>query len=253
VQGHTTLFLLGMGVIRKKWNLSGKHHVLLFCFFLVFRPIVAQPPQYKMQVYISTWSELAVSQMIEHGIPASVTLAQAIFESRCGGSELAKRSNNHFGIKCHIEWSGDTIVKDDDTLNECFRRYKNIEESYTDHSLFLAKRPRYAFLFGLPSGDYKSWCYGLKEAGYATYETYAEELIRLIEQTGLYKFDEVQVLLPKKPFENLNRPLKTSAFSPKGFDLIHFSQYELLWMEELNAHVRSLDLIVKRRKATKRT
>jgi hypothetical protein len=212
----------------------------------------AQPPQYKMQVYISTWSELAVSQMIQHGVPASITLAQAIFESRCGGSELAKRSNNHFGIKCHVGWQGDTIVKDDDTLNECFRRYRSVEESYTDHSLFLSKRPRYATLFELHGRDYKAWCYGLKEAGYATYETYAEELIRLIEQTGLYKLDGVQELSPKQAFETIDRPLKLSAYTPKAFDLKSFSEYELLWMDELNAHIRSLDLIVKRGKTAKR-
>ncbi len=226
--------------------------LLIGLFVLPQNPLRAQPPQYKMQVYISTWSELAVSQMIQHGVPASITLAQAIFESRCGGSELAKRSNNHFGIKCHVGWQGDTIVKDDDTLNECFRRYRNVEESYTDHSLFLAKRPRYAALFELQSRDYKAWCYGLKEAGYATYETYAEELIRLIEQTGLYQLDGAQSLNPKKAFETDERALKMSAYTAKAFDLSSFSQHELLWMDELNAHVRSLDLIVKRGKTTKR-
>lgn len=226
---------------------------LLFCLFFLSQNLIrAQPPQYKMQVYISTWSELAISQMIQHGVPASITLAQAIFESRCGGSELAKRSNNHFGIKCHVGWQGDTIVKDDDTLNECFRRYRSVEESYTDHSLFLAKRPRYATLFELHARDYKAWCYGLKEAGYATYETYAEELIRLIEQTGLFQLDGAQVLRSKKAFESENRDIKRSAFTPKPFDLNSFSQHELLWMDELNAHIRSLDLIVKRGKSIKR-
>jgi len=227
----------------------------LLLFLLLALPqhlLRAQPPQYKMQVYISTWSELAVSQMIQHSVPASITLAQAIFESRCGGSELAKRSNNHFGIKCHLGWEGDTIVKDDDTLNECFRRYRSVEESYTDHSLFLSKRPRYATLFELQARDYKAWCYGLKEAGYATYETYAEELIRLIEQTGLYKLDGVQELCPKKAFEKDERALKISVYTPKAFDLNSFSQHELLWMDELNAHIRSLDLIVKRSKISKR-
>ncbi len=227
-------------------------HLLICQIVLSTALLRAQPPQYKMQVYISTWSELAVSQMVQHGIPASVTLAQAIFESRCGGSELAKRSNNHFGIKCHVGWQGDTIVKNDDTLNECFRRYRSVEESYTDHSLFLAKRPRYATLFELHQRDYKAWCYGLKEAGYATYETYAEELIRLIEQTGLYQLDGAQTLRPKKAFEMDEPALKPSSFTPKAFDLESFSQYELLWLDELNAHVRSLDLIIKRSKTTKR-
>jgi hypothetical protein len=231
-------------------------HISTWLLFLLFafsqNLLRAQPPQYKMQVYISTWSELAVSQMIQHGVPASITMAQAIFESRCGGSELAKRSNNHFGIKCHLGWEGDTIVKDDDTLNECFRRYRSVEESYADHSLFLAKRPRYATLFELHGMDYKAWCYGLKEAGYATYETYAEELIRLIEQTGLYKLDGVQELCPKKAYENQDKLLKASVYTPKAFDLSSFSQHELLWMDELNAHIRSLDLIVKRGKTAKR-
>lgn len=213
----------------------------------------AQPPQYKMQVYISTWSELAVSQMVDHGIPASVTLAQAIFESRCGGSELAKRSNNHFGIKCHVEWEGDTIVKHDDTLNECFRRYPSVEESFTDHSLFLSKRPRYAQLFELPQGDYRAWCRGLKEAGYATYETYAEELIRLIEQTELYRFDGVQALTPKKPFEQDLREPRLSKLHAEPFGLKEFSQGGLLFTDELYAHVRSLHLVMRLKPGTKKS
>lgn len=233
----------------------GLNYKLFLFFSLTFSfpaLYLSQPPQYKMQVYISTWSELAVSQMIDHGIPASVTLAQAIFESRCGGSELAKRSNNHFGIKCHLEWEGDTIVKHDDTLNECFRRYHSVEESFTDHSLFLSKRPRYAQLFELPAEDYKSWCRGLKEAGYATHETYAEDLIRLIEQTELYKLDHVQSISMKKAFEKDGREPKTSRYRPEIFRLEEFNRDGLLFTNELEVHIRSLDLILKRKYSGKR-
>lgn len=217
----------------------------LIWYLLLGHLSLAQPPQYKMQVYISTWSELAVSQMVDHGIPASVTLAQAIFESRCGGSELAKRSNNHFGIKCHVEWEGDTIVKHDDTLNECFRRYPSVEESFTDHSLFLSKRPRYAQLFELPQGDYRAWCKGLKEAGYATYERYAEDLIRLIEQTELYRLDGVQSLPPKKAFEHDRREPRPSQRNAEQFGLTDFCLGGLLFTDELYAHVRSLHLVLR--------
>lgn len=217
----------------------------LVLFGGLVNPLFAQPPQYKMQVYIANYGEVAISQMVEYKIPASVILAQAIFESRCGGSELAKKSNNHFGIKCHLEWEGDTIVKTDDTLNECFRKYPSIEESYTDHSKFLTTRSRYASLFTLPINDYQAWCIGLKNAGYATYDTYAEELINLIEQTGLYKLDQIQ---PVKSGIRLKDPpdeLKTSRLNTKHFSLEHFAENGLLWLDETNCHIRSIDLILR--------
>jgi LysM repeat protein len=139
--------------------------------------------------YIETWKEEAVYQMAMHGIPASITLAQGILESRDGNSRLAKEGNNHFGIKCHSDWSGDRIYEDDDQRNECFRQYKNARESFDDHADFL-KKQRYSSLFELEPTDYKGWARGLKECGYATNPQYAQSLIRIIEENNLQQYDE---------------------------------------------------------------
>ena len=138
--------------------------------------------------YIDTYARVAVDKMNQHGIPASITLAQGILESGAGQSDLAKYANNHFGIKCHNDWSGKTYHKDDDARNECFRKYKSPQESFEDHSQFL-KKNRYADLFQLESTDYKAWAHGLKKAGYATNPLYAERLIKLIEDYNLSRFD----------------------------------------------------------------
>lgn len=129
--------------------------------------------------------------MKEFKIPASITLAQAILESGSGNSELARKANNHFGIKCHNDWTGATYQMTDDAPNECFRKYKDPEESFRDHSIFLTQRARYADLFTLKISDYKSWAIGLKKAGYATNPHYAELLINLIEKFDLTRFDKM--------------------------------------------------------------
>ncbi len=147
--------------------------------------IVAQNRLKPYVDYIAKYSEIAVRQQKLHGVPASITLAQGILESGAGNSEMAKRSNNHFGIKCHNDWTGDTVVYFDDGENACFRKYDKPEESFDDHSLFLVKGRRYAPLFQLDVNDYKGWAYGLKNAGYATDPTYADKLIRIIETYGL--------------------------------------------------------------------
>jgi len=126
--------------------------------------------------------------MHEYKIPASITVAQGIFESACGKSRLATEGNNHFGIKCH-EWDGDTILIDDDELQECFRKYPSVSDSYTDHSLFLTNRKRYANLFDLDIMDYKAWARTLKEDGYATNPQYADRLISLIERFNIASLD----------------------------------------------------------------
>ncbi|MBK9284184.1 MAG: glucosaminidase domain-containing protein [Sphingobacteriaceae bacterium] len=167
----------------------------------------AQPPLFKTPAYVHYFAEIAVQQMVEHKIPASVTLAQAICESNCGTSVLAKRGNNHFGIKCHVGWQGDTILKTDDEINECFRSYASARESYNDHSLFLKNRPRYSFLFNIAINDYKAWCNGLKQAGYATFNGYAEELIRLIEENKLFEIDGYEYL-PFKAFKFEQRKIE---------------------------------------------
>ena len=127
--------------------------------------------------YIQTYKDIAIREMKTHKIPASITLAQGLLESGAGNSALAREAKNHFGIKCHKGWEGDTYYMDDDEKNECFRKYKNPEESFKDHSEFLCGRSRYAALFDLDITDYEGWAKGLKAAGYATNPKYAQLLI----------------------------------------------------------------------------
>lgn len=141
------------------------------------------------QNYILQYKDMAIQEMLRYNIPASITLAQAIFESGAGQSELARKGNNHFGIKCH-DWTGRTVYHDDDEQNECFRAYDNAIQSFEDHSKFLASSQRYSSLFKLSRTDYKGWARGLKAAGYATNPTYAERLIELIELYQLYQYDK---------------------------------------------------------------
>lgn len=138
--------------------------------------------------YIQNYSHIAVEQQNLHKIPASIKLAQGLLESGAGRSTLAQRANNHFGIKCH-GWTGESVRADDDTKQECFRKYSNVRESYEDHSVFLTSRPRYSTLFQLNATDYRGWAQGLKAAGYATDPNYANKLIKLIEDYDLHKFD----------------------------------------------------------------
>lgn len=139
--------------------------------------------------YINNYKDLAMSEMRRTGVPASITLAQGMLESDYGRSSLARIGNNHFGIKCHSDWNGQTIRKHDDNLSECFRKYRRPEDSFYDHSDFLKSGSRYRFLFDLDPLDYKAWARGLKKAGYATNPEYANLLIRKIEENKLYDLD----------------------------------------------------------------
>lgn len=139
--------------------------------------------------YIDSFKHIAMIEMLEYKIPASITLAQGLLESGSGNSRLAKQGNNHFGIKCKKDWTGCTILEDDDALQECFRCYSTALESYRDHSKFLKENKRYAALFELGISDYKAWAEGLLKAGYATNQKYAELLIRTIEKNNLASFD----------------------------------------------------------------
>ena len=141
------------------------------------------------QKYIERYSGIAVDEMYRSGIPASITLAQGLLESRYGLSELAAKGNNHFGIKCHNDWKGKSMKVDDDRKGECFRVYGSALQSFQDHSDFLRYRDRYKSLFELDITDYKGWAYGLSKAGYATDPAYPQKLIRLIEEYGLQRFD----------------------------------------------------------------
>ena len=178
------------------------------------------------QEYIDKYKETAMEAMRTHGIPASITLAQGCLESGDGNSDLAIKANNHFGIKCHNDWKGQTYYKkDDDPGKSCFRKYRNASESFKDHSDFLRYRDRYAFLFDLEITDYKGWCYGLKKAGYATDPQYAERLIKIIEDYRLYRFDREMYtkagknsnLLPPSP----NELMKVMELNPARNSLLY--------------------------------
>ena len=139
--------------------------------------------------YVNTYSKTAINEMKKFGIPASITMAQGILESNSGKGDLAMKSNNHFGIKCHSGWRGKKVYHDDDKKGECFRKYKNPEKSYRDHSVFLESRDRYNSLFKLRRNNYVKWAVGLKKAGYATDPAYADKLISIIERYELWKLD----------------------------------------------------------------
>jgi LysM repeat protein len=183
--------------------LNKKSAILALTLLCLFATVTAQPAErrYSRGEYTERWKDEAINQMNTYGIPASITLAQAMLESGDGNSPLAKYANNHFGIKCH-EWTGETFIIDDDKKNECFRKYENAEESYTDHSLFLKNRDRYANLFTLSVTDYKGWAHGLKKAGYATNPQYAYLLIQLIEENNLSKYDKEPLFAHKAVKEN---------------------------------------------------
>ncbi|NOY36800.1 MAG: LysM peptidoglycan-binding domain-containing protein [Chlorobi bacterium] len=142
------------------------------------------------QEYIARYSGLAREEMKRTGIPASITMAQALLESDNGNSYLARKGNNHFGIKCHNGWNGRKIFYDDDKRHECFRRYASAEQSFRDHSDFIANGSRYAFLFDLDPRNFKGWAKGLKKAGYATHPHYDKMLIKIIEENRLYELDD---------------------------------------------------------------
>tara|TARA_B100000809_G_scaffold186852_1_gene185055 strand:+ start:1432 stop:2232 length:801 start_codon:yes stop_codon:yes gene_type:complete len=141
-------------------------------------------------VYIDNYSAIAKEEMVQYGIPASITLAQGVLESGAGRAALSKKSNNHFGIKCHKGWTGERVYHDDDELQECFRKYKDPKYSFRDHSLFLTQRSRYEGLFKYKKDDYKSWAKGLRKAGYATDPKYSQKLIIIIEKYELYMYDD---------------------------------------------------------------
>ena len=164
--------------------------LLITLLGVVLLNTVAQSTSVKerTEAYINSYKDLAIQEMIRTGVPASIKLAQGILESQFGESTLAKNANNHFGIKCKTEWTGEKIFQDDDAKGECFRSYKTPEESYRDHSDFLKTRPHYSFLFKLEPTDITGWAYGLKRAGYATNKTYPEKLLRVIEDYQLNQY-----------------------------------------------------------------
>ena len=165
--------------------------------------------------YVKKYAPLAVLEMHKYNIPASVTLAQGILESGNGRSQLASKSNNHFGIKCHTGWKGAKVYHDDDEKGECFRKYKYVQSSYKDHSEFLSGRRRYASLFKLRKSDYKGWAKGLKKAGYATDKKYPKKLIKIIEEYKLYEFDKFREKDLKKLKKETNKKHTKTVINSK--------------------------------------
>ena len=191
-------------------------------------PLSAQTVQ---EAYIEKYAPVAVREMQRSGIPASITLAQGLLESGAGKSALAAKGNNHFGIKCHNNWTGKTMRVDDDAPKECFRVYSSAEESFRDHSDFLRYRDRYKFLFDLEPTDYKGWAYGLRKAGYATDPSYASKLIKYIETYRLYRFDSMSsgesVSVPESP-RSMEEPKKVDS-GPQSSEEYTFSLSRLMY------------------------
>lgn len=193
--------------------------LLLFSAFAVIGSLSAQKtPQ---EAYIDKYAPVAVKEMHRTGIPASITLAQGILESRSGQSELAVKGNNHFGIKCHSDWKGKRMYHDDDEKGECFRVYRSAEDSFRDHSDFLRYRDRYAFLFDYAVTDYRSWAKGLRKAGYATDIDYPSKLVRIIEDYSLYRYDS-QITGDELP-DSPSVVQKTETVIPKASEVYEFS------------------------------
>lgn len=169
--------------------------------------------------YIDKYKNWAIQDMKVSGIPASIKLAQGILESGSGNSKLAKEDNNHFGIKCHTDWNGKRVYHHDDARNECFRKYRDPLESFSDHSEFLTQRDRYADLFQLATTDYKGWAYGLKKAGYATNPSYAQLLIKVIEDNELYKYDSDISERARKSNREMQRRTGSGSLMVNPFDV----------------------------------
>lgn len=195
IDSHLQAFVLNLQA--QLWPMSRIVSFTFLCLALTYGAWAEQdgpgdPQRITKAEYIKTYAPHAVREMHRSGVPASITLAQGMLESGDGNSDLARKANNHFGIKCHGMWEGRKYHMDDDAKNECFRAYNSVLDSYRDHSDFLKTRDRYAFLFELKRDDYKGWAHGLKKAGYATNPKYPELLIKMIEDHDLAKFDHMK-------------------------------------------------------------
>jgi hypothetical protein len=179
--------------------MTGKKIVILL--FLSVLTFFCWSQEFSRGEYIQKYQLLAISEMNRSGVPASIKMAQACLESRDGNSEMARNSNNHFGIKCKSGWDGPVSYYDDDERNECFRKYKSVEDSYIDHTNFLLSNTRYNLLFQLSSADYAGWARGLKKAGYATDPSYDKKVIEIIELFQLWKLDHEMTIEEKAQLE----------------------------------------------------
>jgi len=223
---------------------------LIFFIFLLPLFLIASAQKEKLvavskEAYIERYSAIAIKEMYRSGIPASITLAQGILESRYGNSTLSQRSNNHFGIKCHSDWKGPKVYYDDDAKNECFRKYRHAEHSYRDHTDFLVTKRRYAFLFKLNPRDYKGWARGLKKAGYATDPKYPQRLIAIIEEYNLNNLDKGKHYAVKSK----DSKIKTTAGTNNLSDIFYFNRIKTVLAKESDSYealAKKYDIRVKR-------
>ncbi len=208
--------------------------------------------------YIEEFAEIAQYEMRAFGIPASITLAQGILESGSGKGNLTLKTNNHFGIKCHTGWTGEYAFHDDDAKGECFRKYNHPMFSFRDHSIFLAGRSRYRFLFNYRRDDYKKWAHGLRKAGYATDKQYPQKLISLIERYNLNDYDEAVV---RDGLDTVRKPKKYDVFThvvEKGDTLYGLSRKynisvdEIKQLNRLNSNNLTIGQVLNLRKAKKK-
>ncbi len=230
------LILLGMILsscgARKRANQKNRVDVKINTSQLPETPSVVISPTYNStEDYITFFRAVAIHEMKLYGIPASITLAQGILESGSGKGRLAREANNHFGIKCH-DWKGPRIYHDDDRAQECFRKYNDPNQSYRDHSLFLAKRKRYANLFKYKPTNYKAWAKGLKKAGYATDPKYPQKLISLIERYKLYRYD---IFDKKAKNKNNQQQIAETHIVQKGDTLYSISKRYNTTVERLKS------------------
>lgn len=230
------LILLGVVLsscgARKRANQKKRVDVKINTSQLPETPSVVISPTYNStEDYIAFFRAVAIHEMKLYGIPASITLAQGILESGSGKGRLAREANNHFGIKCH-DWKGPRIYHDDDRAQECFRKYNDPNQSYRDHSLFLAKRKRYANLFKYKPTNYKAWAKGLKKAGYATDPKYPQKLISLIERYKLYRYD---IFDKKAKNKNNQQQIAETHIVQKGDTLYSISKRYNTTVERLKS------------------
>jgi LysM repeat protein len=182
----------------------------IIIFFIFSGKILFAQSAEVIQKYIDTYKNIAIEEMNRTGVPAAITLAQGIHETSAGQSDLVRKSNNHFGIKCKAEWSGPSVTHDDDARGECFRKYDDPMDSYKDHSDFLRTRSHYAFLFRLDPTDFEAWAYGLKKAGYATNPRYPQILIKLIRD---YNLEDYTLIALNRKTDNSNVTLVNTGAS----------------------------------------
>ena len=207
-------------------NFSKKAISLAGILLIALQSLPAQVRQTREE-YIDRYKSIAVAHMERYGIPASITMAQGILESDCGNSWLSLQSNNHFGIKCKSNWTGQTISHTDDAPDECFRKYPSVEESYRDHSEFLDKSARYQDLFKLDPTDYKGWAHGLQKAGYATNPQYAQQLIKIIEDYQLFLLDEGQDVRIAENAAPVEEPVAEPIPSASPADMVDVDNYSV--------------------------